>query len=161
MVIFEFGKTLKRDYPDRPIVGVGAVVVKDGRALVVRRATEPLRGEWSVPGGMLELGEKLREGIAREVKEETGLEVKVGEVLDVFDSIFPDSEGRMQYHYVLIDFLCRPVTGELRASSDVSDARWVTGEEAGELQMKAATVGLIRKALGLTAVSGQSTVPRN
>lgn len=161
MVIFEFGKTLKRDYPDRPIVGVGAVVVKDGRALVVRRATEPLRGEWSVPGGMLELGEKLREGIAREVKEETGLEVKVGEVLDVFDSIFPDSEGRMQYHYVLIDFLCRPVAGEVCASSDVSDAMWVTAEEAEALQMKAATVGLIRKALGLTAVSGQSTVPRN
>lgn len=161
MVIFEFGKTLKRDYPDRPIVGVGAVVVKDGRALVVRRATEPLRGEWSVPGGMLELGEKLREGIAREVKEETGLEVEVGEVLDVFDSIFPDSEGRMQYHYVLIDFLCRPVAGEVCASSDVSDAMWVTAEEAEALQMKAATVGLIRKALGLTAVSGQSTVPRN
>ena len=161
MVIFEFVKTLKRDYPDRPIVGVGAVVVKDGRALVVRRATEPLRGEWSVPGGMLELGEKLREGIAREVKEETGLEVEVGEVLDVFDSIFPDSEGRMQYHYVLIDFLCRPVAGEVCASSDVSDARWVTAEEAEALQMKAATVGLIRKALGLTAVSGQSTVPRN
>ena len=161
MVIFEFGKTLKRDYPDRPIGGVGAVVVKDGRALVVRRATEPLRGEWSVPGGMLELGEKLREGIAREVKEETGLEVEVGEVLDVFDSIFPDSEGRMQYHYVLIDFLCRPVAGEVCASSDVSDAMWVTAEEAEALQMKAATVGLIRKALGLTAVSGQSTVPRN
>jgi ADP-ribose pyrophosphatase YjhB (NUDIX family) len=161
VVILEFGKTLKRDYPDRPIVGVGAVVVKDGHALVVRRATEPLRGEWSVPGGMLELGEKLREGIAREVKEETGLEVEVGEVLDVFDSIFPDAEGRTQYHYVLIDFLCRPVAGEVRASSDVSDARWVTAEQATNLQMKEATVGLIRKALGLTAVSGQSTVPKN
>ncbi|MGE5114667.1 MAG: NUDIX hydrolase [Acidobacteriaceae bacterium] len=152
---------MKRDYPDRPIVGVGAVVVNGGRALVVRRATEPLKGEWSIPGGMLELGEKLREGIAREVREETGLEVEVGEVLDVFDSIFPDSEGRMQYHYVLIDFLCRPVTGELCASSDVSDARWVTGEKAGELHMKAATVGVIRKALRLTAISGQSTVPKN
>lgn len=135
--------------------------MKDGHALVVRRATEPLRGEWSVPGGMLELGEKLREGIAREVKEETGLEVEVGEVLDVFDSIFPDAEGRTQYHYVLIDFLCRPVAGEVRASSDVSDARWVTAEQATNLQMKEATVGLIRKALGLTAVSGQSTVPKN
>lgn len=152
---------MKRDYPDRPIVGVGAVVVKEGRALVVRRATEPLRGEWSIPGGMLELGEKLREGIAREVREETGLEVEVGEVLDVFDSIFPDSEGRMQYHYVLIDFLCSPVAGEVCASSDVSDARWVTGHEAGELHMKAATVGVIRKALGLTAELGQSTVPKN
>ncbi len=139
---------MRRDYPDRPIVGVGAVVVQGDRALVVRRATEPLKGEWSIPGGMLELGEKLREGIAREVLEETGLTVEVGEVLDVFDSIFPDAEGRTQYHFVLIDFLCRPVGGELKASSDVSDAKWVTSEEAGTLGMKAATVGVIRKALG-------------
>lgn len=140
---------MKRDYPDRPIVGVGAVVVDQGRALVVRRATEPLKGEWSIPGGMLELGEKLREGIAREVKEETGLEVEVFDVLDVFDSIFPDRDGRTQYHYVLIDFLCRPVSGELCAGSDVSEAKWVTAEEADRLQMKAATVGVIRKALGV------------
>jgi 8-oxo-dGTP diphosphatase len=138
---------LKRDYPDRPIVGVGAVVIQDGRVLVVRRATEPLKGEWSIPGGMLELGEKLREGIAREVREETGLEVDVGEVLDVFDSIFPDPEGRTQYHFVLIDYLCRPTGGELRASSDVSDAKWVTAEEASQLGMKCATLGVICKAL--------------
>ncbi len=126
---------------------MGAVVVDGGRVLVVRRATEPLKGQWSIPGGMLELGEKLREGIAREVREETGLEVEVFDVLDVFDSIFPDSDGRTQYHYVLIDFLCRPVGGELRAASDVSEAKWVSAEEAGSLQMKAATVGIIRKAL--------------
>jgi mutator protein MutT len=138
---------VKRDYPDRPIVGVGAVVVDDGRALVVRRATEPLRGQWSIPGGMLELGEKLREGIVREVKEETGLVVEVFDVLDVFDSIFPDSDGRTQYHYVLIDFLGRPIGGELCAGSDVSEAKWVTAEEAGTLKMKAATVEVIRKAL--------------
>ncbi len=126
---------------------MGAAVVDGGRVLVVRRATEPLKGQWSIPGGMLELGEKLREGIAREVREETGLEVEVFDVLDVFDSIFPDSDGRTQYHYVLIDFLCRPVGGELRAASDVSEAKWVSAEEAGSLQMKAATVGIIRKAL--------------
>jgi ADP-ribose pyrophosphatase YjhB (NUDIX family) len=124
-------------------------VVDGGRALVVRRATEPLKGQWSIPGGMLELGEKLREGIAREVKEETGLDVEVFDVLDVFDSIFPDREGRTQYHYVLIDFLCRTTGGELRAGSDVSEAKWVTVKEAGDLQMKAATVGVIRKALGV------------
>jgi len=140
---------LKRDYPDRPIVGVGAVVVDGARALVVRRATEPLKGQWSIPGGMLELGEKLREGILREVKEETGLEVQVLDVLDVFDSIFPDSEGRTQYHYVLIDFLCRPAGGELRAGSDVSEAKWVTAEQAGDLEMKAATLEVIHKALGV------------
>ncbi|HEU5402562.1 MAG TPA: NUDIX hydrolase [Terriglobales bacterium] len=138
---------MKRDYPDRPIVGVGAVIVDGGRALVVRRGTEPLKGQWSIPGGMLELGEKLREGITREVKEETGLEVEVFDVLDVFDSIFPDSDGRTQYHYVLIDFLCRPRGGELRAGSDVSEVKWVTGEQARDLDMKRATVGVIRKAL--------------
>lgn len=98
---------------------------------------------------MLELGEKLREGIVREVREETGLEVEVFDVLDVFDSIFPDLDGRTQYHYVLIDFLCRPVGGQLRAGSDVSEAQWVSAEEAGHLQMKEATVGVIRKALGV------------
>ncbi len=123
------------------------MVVDGPRALVVRRATEPLKGQWSIPGGMLELGEKLREGIAREVREETGLEVEVFDVLDVFDSIFPDSEGQTQYHYVLIDFLCRPTGGELCAGSDVSEAKWVTADEAGTLEMKAATVGVIRKAL--------------
>ena len=137
-------------------------MVSDGRALVVRRATEPLKGQWSIPGGMLELGEKLREGIAREVLEETGLAVEVFDVLDVFDSIFPDQDGRMQYHYVLIDFLCRPKTAppyvqrrrkgrapELRAGSDVSEAKWVSAEEAGKLEMKAVTIGVIRKALGV------------
>jgi ADP-ribose pyrophosphatase YjhB (NUDIX family) len=140
---------MRRDYPDRPIVGVGAVVVDDGRALVVRRATEPLKGEWSIPGGMLELGEKLREGITREVLEETGLEIEVGEVLDVFDSIFPDAEGKTQYHYVLIDFIGRPVGGELCASSDVSEAKWVSAEEAAGLGMKPLTLGVIQKALSI------------
>ena len=138
---------MKRDYPDRPIVGVGAIIVRDDRALVVRRATEPLKGQWSIPGGMLELGEKLREGVAREVKEETGLTVEVGEVLDVFDSIFPDANGGFQYHYVLIDFLCRPLVGELQASSDVDAARWVTSEELEQLDIRPVTVAVIRKGL--------------
>ena len=116
---------MKRDYPEQPIIGVGAVIVDGGRVLLVRRDTEPLRGEWSVPGGMLELGERLREGVRREALEETGMEVEPGEVLDVFDSIFTDALGRTQYHYVLIDYLCRPVSGEARAGGDVSDVRWV------------------------------------
>src|SRR3569833_3475764 len=119
----------KRDYPERPIVGVGAVIVHGDRALVVRRATEPLKGEWSIPGGMLELGEKLRDGIAREVLEETGLTVEVGDVLDVFDSIFPDAEGKTQYHYVLIDYRCTVRGGTANAGSDVSEVRWVSSDE--------------------------------
>src|SRR4051812_5993355 len=137
----------KRDYPERPIVGVGAVIVNGDRVLIVRRAKEPLKGQWSIPGGMLELGEKLREGLAREVREETALEVEVGDVLDVFDSIFPDAEGRTQYHYVLVDYRCTVRSGEAKAGSDVSEVRWVTSAELEGLGMKEVTVGVIRKAL--------------
>jgi len=142
---------MKRDYPEQPIIGVGAVIVEGGRALLVRRATEPLKGEWSVPGGMLELGEKLRDGVRRETLEETGLEVEPGEVLDVFDSIFPDREGRTQYHYVLIDYLCRLVSGEARAGSDVSEVRWVSPQDLASMSLRASIELVVRKGLGRTA----------
>jgi ADP-ribose pyrophosphatase YjhB (NUDIX family) len=138
---------MKRDYPDRPIIGVGAVIVRDGRALLVRRATEPLMGEWSVPGGMLELGEKLRDGAAREVLEETGLHVEAGEVLDVFDSIFPDDDGRTQYHYVLIDFLCRPLAGEAIPGSDVSEVLWVTESDLAGMNLRDSIAQVVRQGL--------------
>ena len=138
---------MKRDYPERPIVGVGAVIVEDRQALVVKRGSEPLKGQWSIPGGVVELGETLREAAAREALEETGLRVEAGEVLEVFDSIYRDPEGQCQYHYVLIDFLCRRVAGELRAASDVTEARWVTLHEVGELQMTQSAERVIRKAL--------------
>lgn len=138
---------MKRDYPERPIIGVGAVIVEGGRALLVRRNTEPLRGEWSVPGGVLELGEKLREGVRREALEETGVEVEAGEVLDVFDSIFTDSLGQTQYHYVLIDYLCRPVRGQAQAGSDVSDVRWVSMEALPAMGLRQVTEQVVRKAL--------------
>lgn len=138
---------MKREYPDQPIIGVGAVIIQGDRALLVRRATEPLRGEWSVPGGVLELGEKLRAGAAREALEETGLHVQIGEVLDVFDSIFRDGEGRTQYHFVLIDFLCRPISGEAIAGSDVSEVRWVTEAEINGMQLRDSIAQVLRKAL--------------
>jgi 8-oxo-dGTP diphosphatase len=144
---------VKRDYPEHPIIGVGAVIVQAGRVLLVRRDTEPLRGEWSVPGGMLELGEKLRDGIRREVQEETGLDVEVGEVLDVFDSIFADALGRTQYHYVLIDYLCRPLSGEAHAGSDVSDVRWVNTEALPAMGLRASIEGVVKKGL---AIAGKS-----
>ncbi len=137
---------MKRDYPERPIVGVGAVIVHEGRSLLVRRATEPLKDEWSVPGGVLELGEKLRDGVAREALEETGLRVEVGEVLDVFDSIFPDADGRSQYHFVLIDFLCRVVSGEAVAGSDVSEVKWITESDLAHLNLRDSIAGVVRKA---------------
>lgn len=138
---------MKRDYPERPIIGVGAVIVSGGRALLVRRDTEPLRGEWSVPGGMLELGERLRDGLRREALEETGLVVEPGEVLDVFDSIFTDALGRTQYHYVLIDYLCRPVSGEARAGSDVSDVRWVGLEALPAMELRDTIEQVVRKGI--------------
>jgi ADP-ribose pyrophosphatase YjhB (NUDIX family) len=138
---------MPRHYPDRPIVGVGAVIVHDGRAVVVQRASEPLKGQWSIPGGMLELGETLRQGAAREALEETGLTVEPGEVLEVFDSIVTDPDGRIAYHYVLIDFRCRVITGELRPGSDAVEARWVTVEELAALDIAETAARVIRKAL--------------
>lgn len=142
---------MKRTYPEQPIVGVGAVIVQDGRALLVRRNTEPLKGEWSVAGGALELGEELRQGAAREVREETGLSVEVGQVLDVFDSIFPDPDGRTQYHYVLIDFLCVPIAGAAAAGSDVCEVKWVTEGELDSLALRPSISEVVRKGLAATA----------
>ena len=136
---------MKRDYPERPIIGVGAVIIREDRVLLVCRATEPLKGEWSVPGGVLELGEKLRDGIRREVLEETGLEVEPGEVLDVFDSIFRDEQGRTQYHYVLIDYLCRLLLGEAKAGSDVSEVRWVQEVELAAMGLRDSIEQVVRK----------------
>ena len=138
---------MKRDYPEHPIIGVGAVIVEGDRVLLVRRDTEPLRGEWSVPGGMLELGEKLRDGVRREVEEETGMAIEPGEVLDVFDSIFTDTLGRTQYHYVLIDYLCRVISGEARAGSDVSDVRWVGSEALPAMELRESIEQVVRKGL--------------
>ena len=138
---------MKRDYPERPIIGVGAVIVQESRALLVRRATEPLKGEWSVPGGVLELGEKLRDGAAREVLEETHLRVDVEDVLDVFDSIFIDGEGRTQYHFVLIDFLCRPASGDAAAGSDVSELRWVAEADLDAMKLRDSIARVVRKGL--------------
>ena len=141
---------MKRSYPEHPIIGVGAVVVDGSRVLLVRRATEPLKGEWSVPGGMLELGEKLRDGVRREVLEETGLVVEPGEVLDVFDSIFTDAQGRTQYHYVLIDFLCRTISGEAKAGTDVSEVRWISENDLPAMGLRESIEQVVRKGIART-----------
>lgn len=111
-----------RQYPERPIVGVGAVILMDGKVVLIKRRYEPLKGEWSLPGGGVEIGETLEAAVAREMLEETGLQVEVGPVIEVFDRIMRDEEQRVRYHYVLIDYLCWPVAGDLVAGSDVDDA---------------------------------------
>jgi ADP-ribose pyrophosphatase YjhB (NUDIX family) len=119
---------MQREYPEAPLVGVGAVVVDQGRVLLVRRGSEPLKGHWSLPGGMLELGEPLSAGVAREVQEETGLVVEVMELVELLDRIHRDGE-RIRYHYVIADYVCRVVGGELKASSDADAVRWVDRAE--------------------------------
>ena len=136
-----------REYPARPIVGVGAVVVDDDRVLLVRRGHEPLKGEWSLPGGAVEVGETLEAAVAREVREETGLDVEVGALVDVLDRIRPAADGRTLYHFVLIDFVCRPTGGSLCCGTDAIDAAWVRVADLAEYRLAAATLAMIHKAL--------------
>ena len=119
---------MQREFPETPLVGVGAVIVEDGRVLLVRRGTEPMLGKWTLPGGMLELGESLTEGVVREVKEETGLTVEPVELVELLDRIYREGE-RVRYHYVIADYLCRVVFGELKAASDADAVRWVERAE--------------------------------
>jgi 8-oxo-dGTP diphosphatase len=113
-----------REFPEVPLVGVGAVVVDNGRVLLVRRGREPLKGHWSLPGGLIEVGESLHEGIMREVREETGLEVEPVELIELLDRIHRDGD-RIRYHYVIADYICRVKGGDLKASSDADAVRWV------------------------------------
>jgi ADP-ribose pyrophosphatase YjhB (NUDIX family) len=125
---------MKREYPDRPIVGVGGVVIYRQRALLIRRGCEPLKGQWSIPGGMLELGEDLAEGVRRELKEETGLDVEPLQIVAAFDRITREGE-RVKYHYVIVDYVCRFKGGKLKPASDVTDACWVRREEMPEFHL--------------------------
>jgi mutator protein MutT len=147
-----------REYPDRPIVGVGAVIVDGSRVLLVRRANEPLKGEWSIPGGAVETGETLESAVAREVREETGLEVEVGPIVDVLDRIRFDSDGRARFHYVLVDFLCRPVGGSLACASDAAEVMWSPLVDLREHAVADATISVIQK--GFDLVQSGSWTPR-
>ncbi len=136
---------MKREFPEFPLVGVGAIIIDPPRVLLVKRAHPPIQGQWSIPGGVLEVGEMVRDAAIREAREETGLIVEPGELLGVFDRVLRDREQRVQYHYVLIDFLCKPVGGELRAASDAEEVRWFTLEELPALNLARDTQEVIRK----------------
>ncbi len=135
---------MKREYPDQPLVGVGAIIIEVGRVVLVKRGHAPLAGEWSIPGGVLEVGETLREAAVREAFEETGLTIEPGDLLGVFDRVLRDDVGRTQYHYVLIDFLCRRIAGDPHAAGDAAEARWFTREDAGKLPLAKDTAEVIR-----------------
>ena len=136
---------MKREFPELPLVGVGSIIIENERVVLVKRAHPPIQGQWSIPGGVLEVGEMVREAAVREAREETGLIVEPGELLGVFDRILRDAEKRVQYHYVLIDFLCRRVGGELFAASDAAEVRWFSREELPALNLAEDTFEVIQK----------------
>jgi ADP-ribose pyrophosphatase YjhB (NUDIX family) len=136
---------MRREFPEVPLVGVGAIIIENARVVLVKRAHPPLQAEWSIPGGVLEIGELMREAAVREAREETGLIVESGELLGVYDRVLRSPERRVQYHYVLIDFLCRRVAGELTAASDAAEVRRFTREELPALSLAEDTLDVIRK----------------
>jgi ADP-ribose pyrophosphatase YjhB (NUDIX family) len=147
--------TPKREYPEQPLVGVGGVVIDEMRALLIRRAGPPLEGQWSIPGGMLEVGETLEQGVTRELVEETGLDVKVIEILEIFERIFPappNADGtagdasRPQYHFVILDYLCELRGGALCAASDALEFAWAREEELLKFDLTVAVMRVLRKA---------------
>lgn len=138
---------MKREYPERPFVGVGAIIVEGGRVVLIRRGKPPLEGEWSIPGGAMELGETIREAVMREALEETGLVVEPLDLVGVFDRLVKDVGGRVLYHYVLVDFLCRSKGGILKASGDAAEAKWCKAEEIAELNLPDDTAEVIRQGI--------------
>ena len=136
---------MKREYPETPLVGVGAIIIEKGRVALVRRGHPPLEGKWSIPGGVLEVGETLRKAVVREALEETGLTIEPGELLGVFERVLPDDEGRFQYHYVLIDFLCRRLSGDLVAGDAADEVRWFGPAELEKLELARETEEVILK----------------
>jgi len=136
------------------MVGIGGVVISLGRALLIRRGSEPLKGEWSIPGGRLELGETLAEGVRRELQEETGLDVRVLELIEIFERIFPEPEGprrssRPRYHFVIVDYLCEAVEGEPRPGGDVTDIAFAGEEDLPRYNLTPAATRVLRKAFAM------------
>jgi 8-oxo-dGTP diphosphatase len=148
-----------REYPERPVVGIGGVIIENGRTLLIRRVSEPLRGEWSIPGGTLELGESLAEGVARELLEETGIVVRVIELIEVFDRIYnddgspgPQAHRTPRFHYVIVDYLCERISGEPRAGSDVTDVAFAREEELAKFHLTETATRILKKAFAMDRV---------
>jgi 8-oxo-dGTP diphosphatase len=145
---------MAREYPPGPVVGVGGVVTRDGRALIIRRGHEPRKGEWSLPGGLVELGERLIDAVRREIEEETGLDVEVGPMVETFDRVHRDPEGRVRFHFVIVDYLCVARSGTAVAGSDAEAVAWVTSEELDAYGVNPHAAAVIRKGLAMAAAAG-------
>jgi 8-oxo-dGTP diphosphatase len=140
---------MKREYPEQPIVGVGGIIFQDERVLLIKRGSEPALGQWSIPGGAVELGETLQAAVVREILEETGIKAEPLALVKILDRIFRDKEGKVAYHYVLVDFLCRYTAGEVRPGSDALDSRFVPVVELALLDVIPATREVIYQAARL------------
>ena len=138
-----------REYPDFPFVGVGAIIAQDNRVILVQRGRQPSKGDWSIPGGLVNVGETLRDAAIREALEETGIEVETIQLVELVERIFHDDSGRVQYHYVLADFLCSVRGGKLAAGSDALDAKWFHRDELQQLDLADITLQVILKGLDL------------
>ena len=145
---------MKREYPPAPVIAVGSIIRHHDRLLLIRRDTEPARGYWTFPGGAVELGESLEDAVRREVLEETGLQVELGEVAAVIDHVDRDEAGAVRYHYIIVDYHARPVGGALQPGDDVSDARWVGLADLDGLEMTEKAGELARELLGELARTG-------
>ncbi len=143
---------VKREYPDTPLVGVGAIIIDNDRVVLIRRGHAPALGEWSIPGGLLEIGETLREAAVREALEETGLQVDPADLLGVYDRVLRDADERTIYHYVLIDFFCHRLAGEPLAAGDAAEARWFRRDELPALSLAADTLEVIFKGFDRSGV---------
>jgi 8-oxo-dGTP diphosphatase len=147
---------MAREYPDRPVVGVGGVIIENGRALLIRRGSEPLLGQWSIPGGTLELGESLQQGVARELLEETGVVVKVLDLIEVFDRIdlgplgaANDAPVGPRFHYVIVDYLCERISGEACAASDVTDVAYAAEDDLERFELTPTAARVLRRAFAM------------
>ena len=159
---------MKREFPEHPVVGVGGVVIVDNRVLLIRRGSEPLKGQWSIPGGTLELGETLEAGVRRELREETSLDVRVLDLVEIFERISSGPQtnfdapqakpARPQYHFVIADYLCEVIAGTPRAGSDVTDVALVSEEDLAKYSLTPTAIRVIRKAFVLTRDRAQSVL---
>ena len=138
---------MRREYPKRPLLGVGAVVLRGDKVLLVCRAQEPCKGEWTFPGGLVELGETLRQAAVRETYEETGVRIRAGEVLEVVDSLVKGSGARLRFHYSIVDVVCRYISGSPRPGDDVSEVAWVPIKQALKMPLAGVTAKVLRIAL--------------
>lgn len=148
--------TEDRQYPERPVIAVGGVVISEGRALLIRRGQAPLEGRWSIPGGILELGETIADGIARELFEETGVRAGALDLIEVYEKVLRDAGDRAQYHFVILDYLCELEEGTPHPGSDVTEVAWVREEELKQFQLTGAATRVVRKAFAMARERGKA-----